>query len=36
VNVVFVLLVAAFWLLGEHSGIALSAYASRHQHIEEA
>ena len=31
-----VVLVAAFWLLGEHSGTALPAYAYRHQHIEAA
>ncbi len=31
-----IVLVAAFWLLGDHSGITLPAYAYRHQHIEEA
>jgi hypothetical protein len=29
-------LVAAFWLLADHSGIVLPAYAYRYQHIEEA
>lgn len=36
IGTVVALLVAAFWLLGEHSGIALPAYADRHQHIAEA